>query len=263
MNRILGAAAVAAAMACHSLAGVVIEMQSTESGSKSKPTTSRIFAQDRMLRMESEDKRGGKSVMIFRGDEMLILMVDRKQYYRIGQKEIDELSETMSSMAKQMEESLKNVPEAQRAAMEKFMKNRMPQMGEAAELKVKAGGASRSGSYACRMYEVWLGEDKMQEVCAADPSDLGAAAEAEEAFRAMAEFSSKLIGSMRQGPMSGMFQNPYVAMSKIQGLPVMSRTFEEGRAVSEVHMKSAQRQSLDGELFEAPAGYKRVDMMRR
>ncbi len=83
-----------------------------------------------------------------------------------------------------------------------------------------------------------------------------------DAFQAMAKFSSELLSSFRKGPLAGLAENPLEVMDQIEGFPVVSRLFENGTAVSETTLKSAEGQDLAEDLFEAPQGYRLVDPLK-
>ncbi len=237
-------------------AQVVIEMSSTVEGS-----VDRMYVKDGMMRVNSQ-AGGTDSSMIFRGDEMLMLDHGSRSYYRFGQEEVAQMSEQMSEARRQMEEQLANVPPDQRAMIERMLGDRMAMMGSAPEpLRVERMGSSQAGDYSCTEYQVFRGDARQVEICAASVSDLGAAAqEARQVFEAMAEFTQQLTEAFSQGPLAGMIQSPYESMAQIDGFPVRTRSFNGDQVTSEVTVTSISREAIDDALFSPPAEYEQQQL---
>jgi hypothetical protein len=125
--------------------------------------------------------------------------------------------------------------------------------------RIEAEGSQKVESYSCKKYGVYRGTEKTSEILVAPADEVGAAAEALDAIRAMARFSETMLESFQDSPLAGMIDNPYQVLSEIDGFPVVTREFEGGRATEETVLKSANRESLDAGLFKPPADYKEKD----
>ena len=76
----------------------------------------------------------------------------------------------------------------------------------------------------------------------------------------MAGFMEEVMQAFSQGPLAGMMDNPYQAMSQIDGFPVRTRHFDGDQVISETTLTSISRQAVDDNLFSPPDGYKREEM---
>ncbi len=239
-------------------AGVVIELEIKNLRSDRVEGTRKISAQGEMLAMEDTD---GKVMMIFRGDRMLTIDHRERSYMEIDETTMQEISGKLNEAMKQMREQMANMPAEQRAMMERMMKGRMPAGMDPIEIRVEAGANQRVGDYSCRMYSIYLNEDKSQELCAAPLNQVGAASEAWDAFQAMARFSQKMMDSFRQGPLAQMMNsNPFAMLDEIDGFPVLTRSFDKGAASEESRLNSIVRTALDPAVFEPPSGYRKKSM---
>ena len=266
MRNIIWNAAICAVFSCQSFAGVVIEMVSKDPNSNQETSIDKIYAEGNMVRIKSHQKgTSDRTTIIYRDDTLLIVNHKDQTYYRMDKESMARMSSRISDAMKQMEAQLANLPPEQRAMMEKMMKGRTPggmrdAMGSnRPQRRVEAGGNQQVGKYSCRMYTVYLGEEKTQEICAAPVSQVAAAAEAMDALRAMGRFSKQLVDSIQQSPLAAPVDNPFQVLDEVDGFPVLVREFEGSRASREVFLKSATQQRLSDELFSVPHGYKEVD----
>jgi hypothetical protein len=254
--------------ASHQLfAGVVLEMR-TNDGSGNETGTSRISADSGMVRL---DNIGGTSdadmSMIYQGDKFLMLNHGDKTYFVMDEVMLDEMNSQMSAAMKQMEEQLANVPAAQREMVEQMMKGKMKgmmsQQTPTEGPRVESGGSSQWRSYPCVKYTVYQGTEKTQEICAAAMDQIGGSGEVMTAFRKMAEFVKKMIASLPDMVASRVAGNPMEMMDQIDGFPVHTLQFENGKVSQEVSLESVSEQALAANLFTPPADYKKLDMFNR
>ena len=245
------------------LAGVIMNMV-TSDGSGRQTDSSKIFAQSEMIRI---DNIGGENMsMIFRGEEFLMLNHTDRTYFVMDQAMLEQLNSQMNEAMKLMEAQLAQVPPEQRAMVEKMMQGQMQNMMSMEPPpppRVETGGASSWLNYSCTQYTVYSGSDKSQEICAASPNQIEGSDEVIGAFQEMAAFITKMSESM-PGPMaSGMAQNPTGMMDQIDGFPVHTLHYENGKVIREVSLESITRQSLDESMFSAPADYAQQQMFDR
>jgi len=250
-------------------AGVVYEIEVTDHG-KSPATSQAMQAtvEGRNLMMEiAGGGSGGSDEMIFHGErrEMMIIDHDDKSYMVMDQETIAKLSTQVNAAMAQMQEALKNVPEAQRAMVEKMMKERMPQQAskkEPAELRKTKERAEQNG-YPCVKYELVMDGKKTAELWVTDWDNVEGGDDVVSAFDDMAAFFRELMDAMPtigdQGAMAG---EVFGHMSEMNGFPVVTKNFEhDGSLETESNLRSAKRQSIDPDAFEPPSGYKRRNMM--
>ena len=242
-------------------AGVVMDMV-TKDASGQETDRSKIQAQAEMIRMDQDDGNDAAS-MIFRGDELLYVDHGDRSYIVIDQAMLDDVSAKMNEAMKQMEAELARMPPEQQAMMRQMMKGRMPpgMSGEKGTPRqaprVESMGSSKWQSYECRQFAVYKGEEKTQEVCAADLDDVDGAEEAMEAFRNMAAYMTKMTESLPMRSADAM--NPGELMDQIGGFPVLTIDYTNGVVSGKTFLDSVSEQDLEADLFDAPEGYVRQD----
>jgi len=266
MKNIIWTAAIWGALSCQSFAGVVIEMVSRDLNSNQETSADKIYAEGKMVRIEShQEGTTDQTTTIFRDETLFIVNHQDQTYHRMDKDSMTRMGSQMSDAMKQMEAELAKLPPEQRAMMERMMTGRMPggmpagTGSDRPQRRIEVGGDEQVGEYSCTMYTVYRGTDKTQEICAAPVSQIAAAEEAMDAFQAMARFSKQFAESVQQSPLAAPLDNPLQLLDEINGFPVLVREFDGGLASSEVFLKSATRQSLSNELFSVPDGYKEVD----
>jgi len=277
-------------IAVPAIAGVVLDME-TKDLRDSKVATSQILAQGHMLKMTvmpaKDDKMGKRATVIFNGErrEMMMIDEDSKTYFVLDEK-------TMSSMAgkmmeaqgqtdaamEQMKEALANVPEEQRAMVEKMMKERaggkdggmamgkgmgmpgaMPQA--VPEELMKTGEKKTLNGYATTKYEVYQEKQKTREMWVTGWDKIEGGKEVAALFGEMADFYKDMMDSFaKQSGMSGMAaaqmnDEMFDHLKEMDGVPVVTREFAGGKAVSESTLRSSKRENLDAATFQPPKGY--------
>lgn len=256
-----------------SLAGVVFVFQRTEHGEGGKQVRSRISIEGRRLRIDNQvgDTGQAEVTMIFLGDSRKMVNIDhqRKQYMVIDQRAMDAVAGQMNEAMAKLQEQLKNMPPERRAMVEKMMKGRMSGMGAPppapAPSKVVATGRTGSaGGYACEVYEVSRAGVKHREMCVTGWANIGGGAGPGAVMKDMAAFTKEMMSSVTKSMgVSGQPGNPLDFVDQVEGFPVSTRHFENGRLKSETVLESMEERSLDGSIFEPPAGYSEQKMGRR
>jgi hypothetical protein len=248
------------ALTSPSLAGVVIEFETTDLGGQGRKSTDTVFAQEERLRMEpGEGGAQGDFVMIFRDETMFLVNAQERSYYRMDQEQVEAMASQLEAAMKQMEKQLASIPAEQRAMMEQMMKGKMPGMSAPPEISVKEEGSETIDGYSCTKYVVYEDDVKAMEMFTAPLSQVKEAEEAMEAFRAMARLAERMVGSMSKGPLSGMGENPFLLLDRMEGFPVLTRQFTGGQPVQETRLKSVTPEDLEENLFSPPDGYRQAD----
>ncbi len=252
-------------------AGVVYEIEVTDheqSPPKSEAIEMRV--EERNLKMGiASGSRGSKGEMIYHGNrhEMVVVDHDDKSYMVIDKATIAMLGGQVNQAMSQMQEALKNVPEDQRAMVEKMMKERgMPQQQgqlkrSKSNIRRTSERANQSG-YPCVKYEVLRDGRKISEMWITDWDNLEGGNEAADAFKDMADFFSEFRDKMQiNAGGQATDDNVFVEyLDELDGFPVKTNEFDGGSLESESTLQSAQRRTLDPAEFEPPSGYKRKSM---
>lgn len=211
----------------------------------------------------------GQGKMIFRGDrrEMVVVDDDDQSYVVIDKESLGQIAGQVAGAMGQMQEALKNVPEAERRKIEEMMKQRMPSAAQTpqrpkSELR-KTGETGTKNGYPCRKYEVWRDGRKIRELWVTDWGNVEGGEEVVDTFEDMADFFKELMDSIPDFGQGGASGDPaFEHMREIGGFPVVTREFDEsdGSLEDESTLRSTLRRTLDPSEFEPPSGYKRRQM---
>lgn len=271
MKFVLGTVLATCMIAAQALAGGV-EFHLESKSPSGSPEITKVHTDGNNLKMSMSSEKGREDQdMIFRNQSREMVVVDNSQrtYTVLDMETIKSMAGTVNSAMAQMEEALKNVPEAQRAMMEKMLKKRMPQAQtvEIPEIKVrKTSKKANKAGYACVRYDVLENGKKIREMWITPWSKVEGGAEVANAFSGMGEFFEELINAFNmpsiQESMQQMKRNMFAQMKEMEGFPVVTLDFnEDGSLERETVLKSATKRSLSAADFEPPKGYKRQTMM--
>lgn len=263
--------ALVALIAGPAAAGVVYEIEVTDHQQSPPQSESiQVAVEGANLKIGiASGGRGKQGEMIFRGDrhEMVVVDHDDKSYHVMDKEALGRIAGQVKSAMSQMQKALENVPEEQRAMIERMMKQRMPK--EAAPIQrprsevKKTSERDTKNGYPCVRYEVLRGGTKIRELWVTDWDNIEGGADVVDAFADMADFFREMmeaLPNMGQGS-GGSGSSIFEHMEDLGGFPVVTKDFgADGSLESESSLRSAKRRTLDPAEFEPPSGYKRQEM---
>lgn len=256
-------------------AGTVFQFERTDYRRPTpKAETSEMSVDGRLIKMDQKSlaDQPPKNTMIFRGDrgeggQMIVVDHDKKGYFVLDRQAMSGMTNQMNQAMQQMQAQLKNVPPERRAMIEKMMKSRGGVMGQAqpprppAEV-TRTDERDMVNGYPCVKYEVTRGGQKVRELWITDWDKVEGGDEAAEAMRAMAKFSEELLSAVSSSVPFKLPESPFAEIDKMNGFPVSTKSFENGRLSEETTLRSSRRQAIDPAAFEPPSRYKRQTMGR-
>jgi len=244
-------------------AGVRMKGEATDLKSGDVMHQDVLLDADRM-RVNVKSKSADVSMIFLDGSsesKMIILDNTKNDFRVLDQKTMQELQQKMQGAMSMMQERMKNMTPEQRAMMEKMMGGRMAQMtGQGAQAKTiyTSKGGSTVNGFKCTQYEGTSNNQKVAELCAAEPSQLGISAGDIQVFEKMRQFFAEFSRSFANLPFAS------GAMSQLmdpgfQGYPVQHATFREGQAVYKAETKLVDRASFSDADFSTGSA-RRVEM---
>ena len=252
-------------------AGVLYEIEVTDHGqSPPKSESIQVAVEGGNLKIGiASGGRGKQGEMIFRGDrhEMIVIDHDGESYHVMDKEALGQIAGQVKSAMSQMQEALENVPEEQRAMIERMMKQRMPKAAAPikrprSEIRKTSERDTKNG-YPCVRYEVLRGGTKIRELWVTDWDNIEGGADVVDAFEDMADFFREMLDAIPdfgQGGRAG-GNNVFEHMKELGGFPVVTKDFnDDGSLESETVLRSAKRRTIDPDAFEPPSGYKRQEM---
>lgn len=275
MNRFFLVAALVLLVGVPASAGVVYESEVTDhEHSPGKTESIQTLVEGRRLKVgTAPGGRSSKSEMIYHGDRREMVVVDhaRKSYFVMDREQIAAMASQVGEAMAQVDEVLKNVPEGQRAMVEKMMKQPMPQQvpkKPETDLR-KTGERATHNGYPCLKYELWKDGRKDRELWVTDWKNVEGSDEVVALFVELGEFVRQMTDAFgttggKSGAPGGTGDNVFQHIKELKGFPVLTREFgDDGSLTGESILRSAKRQSLDPAAFEPPSGYKRQEMPGR
>jgi hypothetical protein len=270
--------ALLAAAASTAHAGVVFKLETTyQSGSESQVEESQLFVLSPNLKMgimtgSASSKGEIPDEMIFRGDrkQMIVVQHSEKTYLVIDPETMEKISSQMPKADAEMQQAMKDMqkqmaelsPE-QRKMMEKMLKDKMPPGAAVGSERPrpefrKTHEEKTIDGYPCVRYDVYLGKDKTQELWVTDWKNIKGSKELMSVFKDMSDFYAQMMKSLDKmaGGLLSPERNPMEDLASIDGFPVVTRNYADGKLESETVLKSVAERDLDPADFEAPKGYK-------
>ena len=228
--------------------GLVLVEQQTRDG---KATASQIQLDKTHIRAESRAS-GENMAFVFdeNGQTLRVINFDQKTYIEMD----GVLKQQMQEQLAQIQEQLKQLPPDQRAVIEQAMRGRGGVPGlQPAKLEYRQAGSDKVGNWACTKYEGYQGPQKVMDVCAAEPKQLGVTAADFEVAKHLAEFLQGFFPTAANQIVVAGTQTE----QGFSGIPVRRTTYVNGRADTVSEIKEVRREAIPASAFEVPSGFKR------
>ena len=186
-------------------AGVRLKGEATDVKSGDVTHQDVLLDADRM-RVNVKSKSADVSMIFLAGgseSKMIILDNTKNEFRVLDQKTMQEIQQKMQGAMSMMQERMKSMTPEQRAMMEKMMGGRMAQMaGQAAQATTvyTAKGGSTVNGFKCTQYEGTSNDQKVAELCAAEPTQLGISAGDMQVFEKMRQFFAEFSKSLSSLP---------------------------------------------------------------
>ncbi len=256
-------------LSLNSYGDVMFEMEHSNNGSGEVNRSTVVVKGNKMKMDHYEDSGTPENTMIYRGDRELMIIVDHDDdsYIIMDKKTMKQLSDKLNSAMAQMEQAMKNVPPEHREMMKKMMKDKMPGAGNSDYIDpvLKKTGAGNVNGYSCTKYDVYKGDEKVRQHCITDWGNITGGSEISSVMLEMSEFMDDMTKTFSQnsGPLGSTVQferNVFNQLKEMNGFPVSTVEFDNGKIEAESVFKSSKITKVDPSVFEAPTGYKRQNI---
>lgn len=214
------------------------------------------------LRLEQSNGAARESALIYRDDTVYALNPKDKSYVVIDRPSIEKMAEKLGPTLRQMQEQLANLPPAQRAMMESMMggqpggANRAPPMLRPTERTEKVAG------YSCKIVQLLEAEVLLRELCVAPPSELKGGQEVYDAAAKLSALLEEIVTSIDAPWLTGTMARQMDNFSKIGGVPLLTRSYEQGKLAREVRLQAIRSEAVSATQFEVPAEYRQRELTR-
>jgi predicted secreted protein len=256
MNRIAFLAAGCLAAAAH--AGVYVELVDRDIAAKTTTPAQKMYVQGGAGRFV--DNEGHTSII--KGDTMYIVDDDDKSYIVFDKATMEQLAQQLNSAMAKMKDQLAKLPPEQRAQIESQMGSMMGMGGGEKKWTVEAvdtGKSDKVDGRTCRIWDVKRNGELDDQICVVPYSALPGKENFQKVFANFAKVFEEMAKSVPM--LAGMMSNEFDAQTKVNGFPVRSRGYENGKLGNEEQVVTVWREeAIPAAMFEIPAGYKKKAM---
>lgn len=240
-------------------AGVYLETVDKELDGSDAPTTSKMWFDGGRMRTERLEHDGDQDIVIFKNQALYTLDPKSKSYRVLDKATAEKMGAQVAAAKKQMEARMAAMPPEQRKKMEEMMAKlgkggagAMMPGAKAPERTLKNSGRTETvAGIKCTVWEAFEDGQKDEELCAAAPGSVPGGDEVIKTFREMSSMLSSFTETL--GAHSG--AEPWRDMETINGVPILTRDFDDGKATSETRLTVVRKESVPASSFEVPAGY--------
>ncbi|HUQ11005.1 MAG TPA: DUF4412 domain-containing protein [Steroidobacteraceae bacterium] len=249
-------------------AGVYVEMADRKAGSTETKLVQKMYIQGTSGRFVDVSDRGEgndstrETATLIKDGTLYAIDDEDKSYVMLDKASMDQLGKKLSAGIEQMREQLSKMPEEQRAQMEQMLAKQIPGFSTGQKWSVESvdtGETDKVDGRSCHLWDVKRNGELDEQLCVVP----FAALPGKENFQAVFGNFAKVFEEMAKTvPMlAGLMSNEFAAQEKINGFPVRSRDYENGK-LSDVErvMRVWREESVPASMFQVPAGYKKKAM---
>lgn len=246
-------------------AGVYVEMAEQQVGGAERTPVQRMYVQGssgRFVDMERDQGDHDTATIIKNGTLYAVDDTD-KSYVMLDKAAMDQLGKKLSDALAQMREQLAKMPPEQRAQVEQMLGKQIP--GFASDDQkwtveaVDTGKSDKVDGRNCRIWDVKRNGELDEQLCVVPFSALPGKENFQALFRQFAKVFEEMAKTVPM--LSGLMSNEFTAQEKINGFPVRSRDYENGKLSDMERVMTVWREeAVPAGLFEIPAGYRKKSL---
>jgi len=257
MNRVALAGLLLTAYAGTLHAGTVLDIVNRDLANKSE-SPARTYAQAGKMRIDAGGPQD--SFAIFRDETLYTFDPKKKTYVAMDRATIKQLAEQLNPALKMLQEQMANMSPEQRAQMERMLGTKLPGAKAPVEEVRKTTRTATAAGHSCTYSEILQDGVMQAEACVVPAANLAGSQELYDAALKVSALLRDMVNSLDLPLLQQMADRQLENFDKLGGIPVVTRTFEDGQPVHEATVKAIRNETLPDSLFEVPAGYKRQDM---
>jgi hypothetical protein len=231
---------------------------------QSEGKTSNILIKDTLVRMSGDasgSDNAGEIIFNAKKQELIALDPERKEAAVMNEADLQKMGNQLGNMMAQMQAQMQNMSPEQRQMMQQMMGGAFPQAAPKQEVKlkvIKTGEMKVLLGKKCSRIIVERDGEKAFEYWVAPKNSLEGGPEVVQAFASLGEFFSGLFDALKKTPMKQMLENPYAAMEQIDGVPLETVQYKNGKAERVTTIVTLTKESLSEEKFAIPSGFKTI-----
>jgi hypothetical protein len=201
-------------------------------------------------------------VTIIRNGTLTMIDDRKKTYSNFDKATMEKLGKSVTAAMEQMKEQLAQLPPEQRAQVEQMLNAKMPGMaGGGKQWTVEAQDTGRTDTVdgrKCRLWDIKRNGELDEQLCVVPFSALPGKENFQEVFASFARVFEEMAKSVPM--LTGIMSTEFDAQTKVNGFPVRTRPYENGKlAPEEQVMRVWREEAIPAAMFEVPAGYRKED----
>jgi len=236
-------------------AGVYVEMVDHDIKANKTDLAQKIYVQNGNGRFVDAE---GHATLIKNGT-FYIIDDKEKSYIMFDKATMEQLAKKINDAMGKMKAQLAQLPPEQRAQMEQMMPGLAGGEKKWVVEVIDTGKSDKVDGRNCRIWDVKRDGKLDDQICVVAYSDLPGKENFQQMFATFAKVFEDMAKSVPT--MSGMMTNEFSAQAKVNGYPVRTRGYDNGKlGDDEQLLKVWREETIPAATFEIPAGYKQKQM---
>jgi hypothetical protein len=247
-------------------AGVYVEMVDHEISTNKTTVAQKMYVQGnagRFIDVPAPGEEGSATATIIKDGTLYAIDDTDKTYMQLDKASMEQLAKKMNEGLERVKEQLAKMPPDQRAQMEQMLGKQIPGFAGGDQKwtveAVDTGKSDKVDGRTCRLWDVKRNGELDEQLCVVPFSALPGKENFQQVFGNFARVFEEMAKAVPM--LSGLMSNEFSAQQKINGFPVRSRDYENGKLSDlERVMKVWREENVPASMFTVPAGYKRKSM---
>ncbi len=208
-----------------------------------------------------------KNSMIYNQNSERIIHIDHenKTYTVMDKETMRKISEKLNNVMAEFEKQLKNLPPEQREMMKKYMKKNISPHANYVEPVIKKSGKGKVNGIPCVKYDVYKEKKRTRQYCITSWDKVEGGAEIATAMKNLSSFFQEWTKTMSKssspiGSRLKFEKNLFAQIEKLNGLPLETLEFENGKLINRTIFESSERKEIPDSIFTSYRQYKRQEI---
>lgn len=252
-------------MAGFAQAGVYIEMVDHAVGADKTTLVQKLYVQGNSGRFVDvpEDGNSHTTATIIKNGTLYAVDDTDKSYVMLDKPTLEQFGKKLADAMEQVKEQLSKLPPEQRAQAEQALSKQMPGFGGEGQKRtveaIDTGKTDKVGGRTCRIWDLKRNGELDEQLCVVPFSALPGKENIQAVFGNFAKVFEDMAKTVPM--LAGLMSNEFAAQEKINGFPVRSRDYENGKLSDIERLMSVWRdETMPAATFEIPAGYRKKSM---
>jgi hypothetical protein len=240
---------VALVCSAHAVAGTYIEASRTDVRQPLRsPETQKMWFDAGSFRLENER---ADAVEIFKNQTLFLIEPPHRRYAAFDESRLHDAAGT-AHVARQAVATAASLRQVQAGAQ---AGSRNGADASDAERSVRATSRTESsGGETCSVWEISIGGVKVQELCVVPVSSVPGGA---EILADMRQIGALIRARGLGASLGSSVAESWADLDGIDGIPIVSRTFENGRTAVAIRLTAVRSEPVPSNAFDVPPGFKR------